>query len=360
MNKLLNALLHTPLKNGLNKLPVKMMLKADTIKRAIILLVAFFAPNHFVKAQQKPQYTQYMLNSYLLNPAFAGIENYIDIKAGYRNQWAGLDGSPKTTYLTATMPIGKGFLNGGPGSGNPSGRSYTQTYMAAEPHHGVGLFLLSDEAGLLKSTSVSGSYAYHLGLSPSVNMSAGVTAGVNRYTLNSSAVTTTDPGDPLVNAGSIGAWNPDISIGAVAYSSDYYIGVSVQQLFPQRVFAEDVLKGSKTVPHFFVTSGVRLFLTDEITLVPSAVVKVIRPMPLAFDVNLKLNFHDVFWIGSSYRKDDSFGAFAGFNLSSLISVGYYYDMTTSYLKTVSQGTHEIVLGIMLNNKYQVKCPQRSF
>ncbi|RYZ98741.1 MAG: type IX secretion system membrane protein PorP/SprF [Sphingobacteriaceae bacterium] len=330
------------------------------IKRTFILAAALLIHTNFAQAQQKPQYTQYMLNSYLLNPAFAGIENYIDIKAGHRSQWKGLEGAPETNYLTVTMPIGEGFLNGGPGSGNPSGRAYTQNYMAAEPHHGVGLSIFSDKAGLLQSSSINGSYAYHLGLSPTLNMALGVAAGVSRYSLNSSKVTTTDPGDPLINGGNTGAWNPDISIGTVAYSSDYYVGVSVQQLFPQRMFTSNALQDSKTVPHFFVTGGVRLFLTEELTLVPSALIKVIRPLPLAYDVNVKLSFRDVFWIGSSYRKDDSMGAFAGVNISSLISVGYSYDMNTSYLNTVSHGTHEIVLGIMLNNKYEVKCPQRSF
>ena len=32
------------------------------------------------QAQQKPHYTQYILNQYILNPALTGIENYTDIK----------------------------------------------------------------------------------------------------------------------------------------------------------------------------------------------------------------------------------------------------------------------------------------
>ena len=58
-------------------------------------------------AQQKPQYTQYVLNQYIINPAISGIENYVDVKISARDQWVGLSGAPKTSYLTVHAPLGK-------------------------------------------------------------------------------------------------------------------------------------------------------------------------------------------------------------------------------------------------------------
>ena len=63
-------------------------------------------------AQQKPQYTQYVFNNLLLNPAVTGIENYTDVKLGYRSQWTGLQGAPVTSYLTIDAPIGDKFIQG--------------------------------------------------------------------------------------------------------------------------------------------------------------------------------------------------------------------------------------------------------
>ncbi len=60
-----------------------------------------------VSAQQQPYYTQYILNNFILNPALAGIENYWDFKVSYRNQWVGLQGAPRTLYLTVNAPLGK-------------------------------------------------------------------------------------------------------------------------------------------------------------------------------------------------------------------------------------------------------------
>lgn len=60
-----------------------------------------------VRAQQKPHYTQYILNQYIINPAITGIENYVDIKASHRHQWVGLQDAPVTTYFTIHGAIGK-------------------------------------------------------------------------------------------------------------------------------------------------------------------------------------------------------------------------------------------------------------
>src|SRR3954471_12637357 len=90
------------------------------------------------QAQQKPHYTQYILNQYILNPALTGIENYTDIKVSHRQQWAGIDGAPVTTYLTAHTPLGKKDYKTTPTSfsmpgENPRGQRYWEEYSAAEP-----------------------------------------------------------------------------------------------------------------------------------------------------------------------------------------------------------------------------------
>jgi len=331
----------------------------------LILLISFLAK---VSAQQKPQYTQYVFNNFLLNPALSGIENYTDVKLGYRSQWTGLQGAPVTTFFTINTPIGDNFINGDaselPTAGGeyPGSRSYLQNYEAAEPHHGIGFTLVSDKAGPITATNIDATYAYHIGLTSTLNLALGVAAGVAHTSLNTSILTTTTPDDPAVDDASGGVWSPDLSVGVWAYSSNYYLGASVQQVLPEKLYADsrNTVYQNKTVPQVFFTAGYKFFISDDVSVMPSIMLKEINPVPFTFDVNAKISFRDVFWLGGSYRKDDSFGILAGFNINSTINVGYSYDMTTSALNTVSNGTHEIVLGILLNNKYQVTCPQHSF
>ncbi|MDB5004873.1 MAG: hypothetical protein JWQ34_3098 [Mucilaginibacter sp.] len=339
------------------------------MRKYIYLLVFFAFSISTVNAQQLPQYTQYVFNNYLLNPAVSGIENYTDAKLGYRSQWTGLNGAPVTSFLTVNAPIGNNFINGdatafpGGGETNPSSRLYTQNYQASEPHHGIGFMLVTDKAGPITQTNVAATYAYHIGLAPRLNLAVGVAAGFNRISLNTSEITLATSFDPAIANGNNTQWKPDLGVGAWLYSGDFYAGVSVQQLLKQSLYfstTTTTVDVSQTVPHYFFTAGTKLYVSDDITLLPSFLIKVIQPVPMTYDINLKASFQDKFWLGGSYRHNDSFGILAGFNLSSFINVGYSYDITTSSLNTVSNGTHEIVIGLLLNNKYKVTCPQHGF
>ncbi|MFD2871299.1 type IX secretion system membrane protein PorP/SprF [Mucilaginibacter ximonensis] len=339
------------------------------MKRSILLLVFLVVVIKMASAQQLPQYTQYVFNNFLLNPAVAGIENYTDAKLGYRSQWTGLNGAPVTSFLSVNAPIGTDFTQGDatafPGGGdvNPSSRLYTQNYQASAPHHGIGFTLVNDKAGPITQTNFAAAYAYHLGLAPRLNMSVGVSAGINHISLNTSEITLATPLDPAIANGNNSQWKPDLGVGAWLYSADFYAGISVQQLLKQNLYfstSTTAIDVSQTVPHVFLTAGTKLYVSDDITLLPSVLVKEIKPVPLTYDLNLKASFQDKFWLGGSYRHNDSFGVLAGFNLSSFINVGYSYDITTSSLNTVSNGTHEIVIGLLLNNRYQVTCPQHGF
>ncbi|QQL50609.1 PorP/SprF family type IX secretion system membrane protein [Mucilaginibacter ginkgonis] len=338
------------------------------MKRALFLLFFLIATLSYVEAQQRPQYTQYVFNNMLLNPAVSGIENYTDVKLGYRSQWTGLSGAPVTSYFTVNAPIGADFVNGDAtasaagGGVNPLSRLYTQYYEAAQPHHGIGFMVVNDKTGPLTQTNIDATYAYHLGLSPTWNMSVGVSAGVNHVILNTSEITLETPFDPAIANGNISQWKPDVGAGIWAYTSNFYVGASVQQLIKQNLYfsTNKTYNQSQTVPHFFFTAGTKLFLSDDVTFLPSVMVKVINPVPVSFDITGKVAFRDKFWVGGAYRHNDSFSGLVGFNINSLINVGYSYDVTTSNLNTVSNGSHEIVLGILLNNRYKVTCPQRSF
>ncbi|QJD98032.1 type IX secretion system membrane protein PorP/SprF [Mucilaginibacter robiniae] len=339
------------------------------MKKLLLILTAFIFYLPGLHAQQKPQYTQYVFNNFLLNPAVSGIENYTDVKAGYRSQWTGLNGAPVTSYLTINAPLGSRFIEGDAtsmpnvaGGDNPFSRSYNREYMAAEPHHGIGAMVVTDRAGPITTTNLDATYAYHLGISSKLNLAVGVMAGFEHVNLDISQVSLDNPDDPAIYNGHNSQWKPDVGVGLWAYSGNYYVGVSAQQLIKQNLtFGESsAYNQSQLVPHYFVTAGYKVFLSDDVALLPSVLFKYVKPAPTSFDVNLKVAFSDKIWIGGSYRHNDSYAGMAGINISSIINVGYSYDFTSSSLNTVSNGSHEIVIGILLNNRYKVRCPQRSW
>ena len=320
-------------------------------------------------AQQKPQFTQYVLNNFILNPAIAGIENYVDLKAGYRAQWQGLEGAPVTSYISIHAPIGKKFLYGTStsvpqgGGSNPNSRSYLQNYMASEPHHGVGFTMVSDKAGPISRTDMNLNYAYHIGITEQLNFSVGLAAGISKIFLDRSGLVFENPSDLAIGNGNYDNFKPDMSAGIWLYGPRFFAGASAQQLLRSPIgFSDDPVSydQGRKVPHVFVTAGYKVYLGDDFAAIPSAMLKMVTPVPPSIDVNLKLAYKDRFWLGGSYRKDDALAGMAGFNLGSFMNIGYSYDLTTSGLNTVSNGSHEIILGIFLNNRYKVSCPQKSW
>src|SRR5690606_37266980 len=106
------------------------------MKKLIIILTVLIVSQ--LQAQQDPQYTQYMYNMNVINPAYAGSFDGISIGALYRSQWVGLEGSPNTGTFTIHSPIGKKV--------------------------GLGLSLISDEIRPVEETNVYADFSYTLEL----------------------------------------------------------------------------------------------------------------------------------------------------------------------------------------------------
>ncbi len=339
------------------------------MKFKILLGVLALCATNKLMAQQRPHYTQYVLNNYIINPAVAGIENYTDVKLSHRLQWVGLDGAPVTTYLTIQAPLKKSDYERSTAttfhaSGqNPRGAAYWQDYTKAEPHAGVGLTVINDATGPLNRFAAYGTYAYHIGISERTSISAGISAGVQNLTLNANKLNfgTQFAVDPAVaGSGYLNRLSPDINAGVWLYSSNYFVGLAAQQIVPSKLkFSADsvTLSNGRLVPHMFLTAGYRLQLSDDISFLPSAMIRYVNPLPLGIDVNAKLQYQDLIWVGGSYRYKDGFAAMVGLNISNTLNFGYAYDITTSRLNTVSRGTHEIVIGFLLGNKYGDWCPR---
>jgi type IX secretion system PorP/SprF family membrane protein len=167
--------------------------------------------------------------------------------------------------------------------------------------------------------------------------------------------------DPAVgSSGLINKIKPDISAGLWLYSSDYFVGLSVQQIVPEQIAFSDntvYLDKGKLVPHLFFSAGYRMQMSEDVSFLPSILVRYINPLPIGFDINAKFQYQDLLWAGASYRYQDGFAAMVGVNINHNINVGYSYDIQTSQLNTVSRGTHEILIGFLLGNKYGDWCPR---
>lgn len=332
----------------------------------MLLLVCVGLLNRTI-GQQRPHYTQYILNNYILNPAISGIENYVDVKLSVRNQWVGIPGAPTTFYATIHGPIGKSDFKTNATSfamkgENPRGKQYWEEYTASPPHHGIGFTMMNYRTGYINRFTAYGTYAYHQGIGARTTLAAGFGAGIAGTNTDRTKIELANPIDPAIGAGSsvVNSISPELNAGLWLYGADYFAGLSVHQIIPTKVeLVDSAYYGSTLVPHLFATGGYRMFMTEDWTILPSVMMRYIQAMPLYVDFNVKAQYQDRFWLGGSYRIKEGFAVMAGMNISQTFNLSYSYDINNaSYLLgPMQKGTHEIVLGFMLNNGYGDMCPR---
>ena len=110
------------------------------------LVFLFFLVISMLKGhgQQSPVFADYNFNSILINPAFAGYYSDIDIALGHSQYLSDIEGSPQTFGANINLPL-------------------------REQKMGLGLGIMADEIGVLKTTTVTASYAYHLPFKRSIH-----------------------------------------------------------------------------------------------------------------------------------------------------------------------------------------------
>ena len=293
-------------------------------------------------AQQQGQYSQYMMNYFLVNPAVAGTEDYLDVRMGYRNQWAGLEGAPKNYYLTAHMPLNKIH--------DRHDKKFHRKM--TEPYHVLGGMASGQTLGAISTYTANLSYAFHLPLTLKWNMSGGISAGMMQYALNQSKLEYSN-GDPNYDPaqGNYNKIKPNLNVGVWFYTDKFFGGLSTSQLFESKQGKEGKLQR-----HYYATAGYRFQLNRELGLVPSLLFKTVPGAAYQVDVNAKLRYLNLAWVGLSYRNQDAAVVLLGVNIKDRFEIGYSYDITTSALKAYSAGSHEIMLALKLETQAQIHSP----
>lgn len=333
------------------------------------VLVLLLLPLKFF-GQLGPQFTQYMMNKYLYNPAFAGYEDYIDIKTGFRQQWLGLGVPSKTFYVTANLAIDKeDRTSDGPTPyiSKSIRRNFTPTQIRKKDvkgnfHQGFGVQLMSDQFGPLFDYSLALTYAYHLPLGGERKISVGGSVGVHQRLVDFN-VGNFDARDPidnrLLSEGQLTGGHPLINIGALYYTREGYIGLAANQIVLQSVNYERLAKQAKadtvswlgeTSPSYQLQTGITKRINNAISISPSLLIKSTNFKNVVLEGNVKANFNDLFWLGASYRHKEAVSALLGLQISQTSQLSYSYDFHFNGIFDRNYGSHEIVFGINFNNK----------
>ncbi|MBD2767237.1 type IX secretion system membrane protein PorP/SprF [Hymenobacter sp. BT664] len=308
---------------------------------ALVLLA--WGAGHSASAQQLAQLSQYMNNNFLINPAVAGTEDFVDIKVSNRTQWVGLEGAPRTYYASIHTALAEKRRR----------RSLRQRRRI---FNAVGGLLYADVTGATSRTGAYFSYAHNVALTPRLRVGLGMSAGVQQFAIDGQQLHFHEPNP---SSGSVAEFVPDATVGVWLYGPSFYVGVSAAQLLNSSLNASFQQAGAASQanglqPHYFLTGGLRIPLTPNWVVVPSALVKVTSTAPAAVDLTLRVRYLKVIWAGASLRLGDAVAGMVGVNVSPTTSLTYSYDMGISSLNPYHSGSHEVLLGFRIKRKIRVR------
>ncbi|WP_304036030.1 PorP/SprF family type IX secretion system membrane protein [Mesonia mobilis] len=295
------------------------------MKKLYVLLCAFFIISSIKSyAQQDPQYTQYMYNMNVVNPAYAGSKESLNIGLLYRDQWSGFEGAPRTFTFSAHSPVGE--------------------------KTGLGLSAISDENGPVQETNVYVDFSYTLDFGKSRKLAFGIKAGATFHDVGLTGLDLQNQ-DDVAFAQNINDTYPNIGAGFLYYTDNWYVGVSVPNLLQSTHLDADPdgREFGNEEMHYFATAGYVFQLTENTKFKPSTLVKSSFESPLSFDVNANFLFYDRFEIGASYRYEDAVSGLASVRATDWVQFGFAYDHSIS---DIDQPSYEafVIFDIFFNKK----------
>jgi type IX secretion system PorP/SprF family membrane protein len=289
---------------------------------AFLLLIGTFSQ---LKAQQIFQLTQYMTNDFAYNPAIAGSSDKFMAKFAFRKQWTGVEGAPTTGLISV--------------HGN----------LSPEKKIGLGAILYTDATGPTRRTGAQLAYAYHLPISldRTTYLGFGISANLMQYSIKFDDLILDDSGDPQIGSGTSGKFGADANLGAYLKGENYFAGLSANQLFASKYKFAGNAESIQNARHFYLMGGYTFDISESFSLAPAVIGKFVRANKPQFELNTrgiyKLNSNN-YWLGVAYRTEDAASILLGLDMGSGFNFAYSYDITTSGLNTVSNGSHEITLG----------------
>ncbi len=288
------------------------------MKKYFLLFLLFSFASHS-RAQQDPQFSQYIFNNLSFNPGYAGSEGAICATALHRSQWVGFEDAPVSTNFAVQSPL-------------------------SLLHGGIGLDILTDKIGQNEFLSFNLSYAYQIELSAG-NLGIGLSLGVIQDEIDGANIITQNP-DPSIPTSVDKASGFDLGMGFFYNSEKIYIGLSSKHINEPTISTSiDIIDIKR---HYYLTAGYIYELNEKLYLKPSLLVKT-EGVTTTVDLTSFLEYNKKLWGGVTYRPSSRAVLLLGMHINEDLKFGFSYDVPTTNVS--SSGTFEFMLGYCFKIDY---------
>lgn len=275
----------------------------------------------FVRSQQQTLYTSYLMNQYIYNPAYAGVEDGTQFNLGYRNQWVGFGGAPKTLMLSGYGKFKK------------------------KPNMAAGGILTTERNGLLQRTSFYGTYSYHLKINKKAAINFGLGIGGVQHKVRVYDAKPYDKDDNFLSSDVLNAFAFDANAGFYFYTKDFFLGFSDQQMPNAKILWKN--STGKNTSHFYAYTGYNIHLDKNWVIQPSVLLRTNSPAPYQFELHTRVIYDEMIWAGLSYRHKSSSSFMLGCRIDKQLTFAYSYDISLTDISRYSAGSHEIVVSFLI-------------
>jgi type IX secretion system PorP/SprF family membrane protein len=269
------------------------------------------------RAQHYNDFLQYMFNGFLINPAYAGSHEALELSGNYRKQWMGFNGAPQTVAFGAHTPMRNKANN-------------------------LGLLVTNDQFGIFTHQKFALAYAYRFRIKNSF-LSLGLQGGADYLSSNWSKLNTIQENDPNFSVGQQRTVIPVAGFGAYFHSQKIYFGISVPELY----------YGGYSNYHSVLTNGGCIIkMSDNFLFKPAFLIKYMQGSPLAANLSGTFYWKEIIGLGAGYTYMTSAMAFLDLRINDQMRVSYGYDYSLNALSNYSSGSHELMLRYLLRYKVE--------
>lgn len=323
------------------------------MKMKITWVFLFSLATMMANAQYIPNNSQGYQFMSLFNPAFSGIENFDELKLGYRYQWAGFGaGAPKFVNLAFHKRIKQplDMTYNSMRVSDFSSANASRLPRGKRMIHSLGANIFQSSVGVINGVGGAVTYAVHYPLTNYTRLAFGVTGLIENRKLDIREVVVRDP-DEFYNyllRSSTSQTDLNLRVGALVYGERYYFGASYLPMVNIALQSSDLAMEEPFYRASF-QGGLSFPLTSDVSLKPSVLGLLQMNNGIVMDYNMKAIIQNKVVAGLSYRSVESVVVLMGFHVNEMFTVTYSYEASVGQFRKFNDGSHELVLTARFKN-----------
>ena len=305
-----------------------------------------------LRGQQVIEFSQYLNNPYLINPAATDLSRLLNVDMSIRKQQSRREKDISSYYVSVYGTLKKPnprqeMINGF--RTRKFVNNSTVSLFNPKPTPVIGVIVSKDNFGLVEKTGLHFTTGMHLPLNARYTLSAA--AAVGQVLLNVSDKYTILEDNDIPFYQFIHAFDResllDLGLSLYLYSDQIQAGYTIQRLFT----GNSVHYGNSEtfrIRNFHVISvGYKIQLNQDWQLIPSMIYRISSLEENRADITMRAVFNDKLWTSFSMRKEEILVFNFGLKISPNISFNYSYDFGTANAGRESLSANEVALKVSI-------------